>query len=65
MKKWFVCYSENRIMEIEVEADTDEEAERMVMDGEVDYSESTEQDAEVTCVNSVEFSGDSNPEDDE
>jgi hypothetical protein len=59
MKRWNVCYSEHRIMEIIVEADSDEEAERMVMDGEVDYSESKEQDAEVTGVNSVEFDSDS------
>ena len=67
MKRWFVTYSESRLMEIEVEADNEEEAERIVMDGEADYATATEIDnsAEIMSVNHVEFSGDSDPGDDE
>jgi len=65
MKTWFVSYSETRLMEIEVEADNEEEAERIVMDGEADYNTATEipDGVEITCVNKVEFSGDSDPGD--
>jgi hypothetical protein len=52
--KYQVGYSESQIRNITVEADSPEEAERMVMDGDVDYSESVEVDATVVSVNSVE-----------
>lgn len=50
-----VSYSEHQIRTIIVKADTAEEAERMVMDGDVDYSESTEVDATVVSINSSEL----------
>ena len=59
MSLWNVSYSEHRIMNIIVEAENEEEAERMVMDGEVDYGEASEQDAEIVSVNSVESDSDS------
>lgn len=65
MSRWTVCYSENRIMEIIVEADTQEDAERMVMDGDVDYDTATELDADITNVNDSEFLDDSEISEDE
>lgn len=65
MKRWTVCYSENRLMEIIVEADNQEDAERMVIDGDVDYDEATELDADVTHVNNSEFLDDSEVGEDE
>jgi hypothetical protein len=53
--KYKVSYSEHVLRDIDVEADCAEEAERMVLDGEVDYDQSVEVDAEVTCVNSSEL----------
>jgi hypothetical protein len=53
MKRWHVSYSERRIMEIIVEANDGEGAEQMVLDGDVDYDDAIEQDAEVIGVNSV------------
>jgi hypothetical protein len=54
MVRYRVDYSEHRMMSIEIEADTPEEAERIVMDGEADYNTSHEDDAEVVSVNYVE-----------
>lgn len=41
--KYLVKYSEHQCRCITVEADTAEEAERMVMDGDVDYEDSVEE----------------------
>lgn len=66
MKRWTVCYSEKRLMEIIVEADTQEEAENMVMDGDADYDSAVELDAHILDVNNSEFLDDSEiSEDDE
>jgi hypothetical protein len=67
MKRWTVCYTEKRIMEVIVEADTQEEAEGIVIDGGADYDSSVELDAEVLDINSSEFYHDSeiSEEDDE
>ena len=53
MPKFTVRYSEHAIREIVVEADSAEEAERKVIDGDVDFDKSSEVDATVTGVNSV------------
>lgn len=53
-------------MEIIVEADTQEEAENMVMDGDADYDSAVELDAHILDVNNSEFLDDSEiSEDDE
>ena len=52
MKKFLVSYSENVIRNIIVEAHDAEEAEAMVMDGDVDYDDSVEVDATVVSINS-------------
>jgi capsular polysaccharide biosynthesis protein len=54
MPRYVVGYSEHRIMNITVEAESKDEAEKMVSEGNVDFDDATEQDAEVTSVNSVE-----------
>ena len=41
-------------MEIDIEANTPEEAEKMVSDGNVDFDGAYERDAEIASVNSVE-----------
>jgi hypothetical protein len=53
--RYCVSYSERSIREIIVEANSEEEAERMVMDGDVDYDESSELDAEIININSSEY----------
>jgi hypothetical protein len=56
--KYKVCYSEFSTHEIEINAKSAEEAERMVLDGDgVDYTTSHERDAELVSVNSVEAIG--------
>jgi len=52
--KFKVSYTESTIRELEIEADSPEEAERKVIDGDADYDESCEVDATVVGVNSVE-----------
>jgi len=61
MKRWTVCYSEKRLMEVIVEADTQEEAEDIVMDGGADYDSAVELDAHVLDVNHSEFLDNSDP----
>jgi len=53
MPKFTVRYSEHAIRKIVVEADSAEEAERKVIDDDVDFDKSSEVDATVTGVNSV------------
>lgn len=53
--RYIVKYSEVQQRCITVEAASAEEAERMVMDGDVDYDESVEEDAIITSVNSAEL----------
>lgn len=65
MKRWFVTYSEHRLMEVEVEAENEDEAQNIVLEGGADYESAREIDAEVTDVSNVEFSSDSDPEEDE
>jgi len=55
--KFKVCYSESSIREIDINAESAEEAERMVIDGEADYDMSHELNTEVVSVNSVEVIG--------
>lgn len=55
MKRWMVSYSENRLMELIVEAESEEEAERMVLNGDADYDKAYEQDAEIVSVNDVYY----------
>lgn len=55
MPKYKVTYSEHQIREIDIEADTPEEAERIVMDGDADYDTSHEVDADVADVCDVEL----------
>lgn len=55
MKRWTVCYSEKRLMEVIVEADTQEEAEDIVIDGGADYESALELDAHILHVNHSEF----------
>ena len=50
MIKYRVNYTEAVRREIDVEAETAEEAESMVMDGSVDYDESCEVDSTVVSV---------------
>jgi hypothetical protein len=54
--KYRVNYNESSIRTIIVEAESPEEAERMVYEGDedVDYSASSEDDSTIMCVNSVE-----------
>ena len=52
--KYLVSYTEIQIRELRVEADSPEEAEAKVLDGDVDYDESSQVDATVSGVNSVE-----------
>ena len=54
MPRYKVSYSEHRYMEIDIEADTPEEAEKMVSDGNVDFDEAYEKDCEIASVNDVE-----------
>jgi hypothetical protein len=65
MKRWTVCYSEKRLMEVIVEADTQEEAEDIVIDGGADYDSAVELDAHILDVNNSEFLDDSDPEEDD
>lgn len=65
MKRWTVCYSEKRIMEIIVEADTQEEAEDIVLSGGADYDSAIELDACLVDINNSEFLDDSDCEGDE
>lgn len=66
MKRWTVWYSERRLMEVIVEADTQEEAEDIVMDGGADYDSAVELDAHILDINNSEFLDDSEiSEDDE
>jgi hypothetical protein len=66
MKRWTVCYTEKRIMEVIVKADTQEEAEDIVMDGGADYDSAVELDAHLVDINNSEFLDDSEiSEDDE
>jgi hypothetical protein len=65
MKRWTVCYSEKRLMEVIVEADTQEEAEAIVNDGEADYDSALELDAHILHVNNSEFLDDSDPDGDD
>jgi hypothetical protein len=55
MPKFIVSYSEHSLREIAVTAETAEEAERMVLEGDldVDCGASELQDAEVVSVNNV------------
>ena len=55
MKRFWVKYSEHRIMEILVKAEDEHEARIMVENGGADYNEANELDAEITSVNSVTF----------
>lgn len=65
MKRWFVSYSERRLMEIEIEAKDEDEAMALVEEGNVDFDTAKEIDAEITSVNNVELSyEDDEPEDD-
>lgn len=50
--KYLISYTEVQIRNIEVNADSAEEAENMVMDGDVDFDTSSETDATVTSINS-------------
>ena len=52
--KYKVAYSESSIREIDIEANSPEEAIDMVRDGDVDYNASCEVDATVTDVISAE-----------
>jgi hypothetical protein len=54
MPMFKVCYTESVVKEIDIEAESAEEAERMVDDGSVDYDTAVESDAEIVCINSVE-----------
>ena len=54
MPKYKVSYSEHRYMEIDIEANTPEEAGKMVSDGNVDFDGAYERDTEIASVNSVE-----------
>ena len=66
MKRWTACYSERRLMEIIVKADTQEEAEDIVMDGGADYDSAVELDVCLVEINNSEFLDDSEiSEDDE
>lgn len=51
--KFKVSYTENVLRELDIEAESAQEAEDMVMDGRADYDESCEVDATVVSVNSV------------
>jgi hypothetical protein len=53
MPKYKVSYTESVIREIDIEAETAEEAERMVIACDADYDQSCEVDATVVSVNSV------------
>ena len=55
MNRYWVTYSEHRIMEVVVEAENEDEAKALVMEGGADYVSANELDAEVTSVNSVTF----------
>jgi hypothetical protein len=59
MKRWTVCYSERRLMEIIVEANTQEEAEDIVVDGGADYDSAVELDVCLVEINNSEFLDDS------
>lgn len=63
MKKWFVGYSEHRIMEIEIEAKDEDEARQLIEDGDADFDTAREVDAEITSVNDVELSCDDGNDD--
>jgi hypothetical protein len=65
MKRWTVCYTEKRIMEVIVEADSQEEAEDIVGDGGADYDSAVELDAHILDVNNSEFLDDSKISDDD
>jgi hypothetical protein len=53
MPHFLVNYSEHGIREIVIEADSAEEAEEIVMDGDADYDAAEELDTEVVSVNEV------------
>jgi len=66
MKRWTVSYSERRLMEVIVEANTQEEAEDIVSDGGADYDSAIELDVCLVDINNSEFLDDSEmSEDDE
>jgi len=65
MKRWTVCYTEKRIMEIIVEADSQEEAEEMVMDGGANYDSAIELDVCLVDINHSEFLDDSEVSDED
>lgn len=54
MERYLVNYTESAIRKIVVTADSAEEAERMVMRGDVDYDESDFVDCDIVCVNDVQ-----------
>jgi hypothetical protein len=51
--RYLVSYSEHQQRTIEVDADTPEDAEAMVMEGRADYEGSSQVDAEIVSVNDV------------
>ena len=54
MPKYKVSYSEHRHMEIDIDADSPEEAEEMILNGDADFDQAYERDAEIASVNEVE-----------
>ena len=54
MKKFLVNYSENHIYEIIIEAETKEEAEEIVNNGDADYRASREIDCTLVDINHTE-----------
>jgi hypothetical protein len=54
MPMFKVCYTESVVKEIDIEAESAEEAERIVDDGGADYDAAVESDAEIVCIDSVE-----------
>ncbi len=54
MKKFLVNYSENHIYEIVIEAESKEEAERIVSDGDADYDTAKEIDSTLVDINNTE-----------
>ena len=54
MKKFLVNYSENHIYEIVIEAETKEEAEEIVNNGDADYSMAREIDSTLVDINHTE-----------
>jgi hypothetical protein len=56
MKKYRVSYNEASMRTLIVNAESKEEAERMVLDGDedIDYDDSTEDDSTIVCINSCD-----------